>query len=69
MSDTLADALPREMKRVRELIPLYELVPENAGAFAIAMMRNSLALAEKAMAEGDVVQMIAAYAQLKEFEE
>lgn len=65
MTDTLADALPREMKRVRELIPIYASVPNSA--FAIAMMNDALSRAEKSMAEDDVLRMIAAYAELKGF--
>ena len=67
MTDTLADALPREMKRVRELIPLYAQFP--TGAFAIAMMNEALSRAEKSMAEDDVLRMIAAYVELKGFSE
>lgn len=65
MSDTLADALPREMKRVRELIPIYTSVPN--GSFAIAMMNEALSRAEKSMAEDDVLRMLAAYVELKGF--
>lgn len=65
--DTLADALPREMARVRdEVIPLYLSVPN--GQFAVAMMRADLAAAAKAMMEGDVVQMLRIYQSLKETE-
>ena len=64
--DTLGDALPREMARVRDhVIPIYrEIGP--AGAFAIAWMTAALDKAAKAMAEGDVVAMIAAYQELKD---
>jgi hypothetical protein len=66
MTDTLGDALPREMARVRdELIPMYiEIGP--AGSFGLAMLRGALDRAAKAMAEGDVVAMLAAYQELKE---
>lgn len=64
--DTLGDALPREMARVRdEVMPAYaEIGPP--GQFALAMMRASLDQAAKAMAEGDVVAMLRAYNDLKE---
>jgi hypothetical protein len=69
MADTLGDALPREMKRVRdELIPAYQAVGPG-GNFAIAMMRNSLDRAAKALAEDDLVLMLRAYQELKEFEQ
>jgi len=66
VSDTLGDALPREMARVRdEVMPAYlEIGP--AGALALALMRRDLDMAAKAMAEGDVVAMMHAYLALKD---
>lgn len=65
---TLADALPLEMTRVRDvLIPRYQSIGP-AGGFAIAMMRMSLDKAQKAAAEGDVVEMMRALVELKEYE-
>ena len=68
MTDTLGMALPAEMARVRDqVMPAYiEIGPP--GAFALAFMRISLDKAAKAMAEGDVVAMIAAYEDLKGYE-
>jgi len=65
--DTLGDALPREMARVRdEVMPSYlEIGP--AGAFALTFMRGDLDRAAKALAEGDVAEMIRAYEALKEY--
>jgi hypothetical protein len=61
---TLGDALPKEMARVRELLPMYrEIGP--AGFFALTMMNNDLDRAAKAMAAGDVVEMIRVYQSLK----
>lgn len=67
--DTLGDALPREMARVRdEVIPVYQdSLLNGVGAFAIAMMRNDLDRAAKAMAEGDVVEMLRVYQALKDY--
>lgn len=63
---TLADALPREMARVRdELLPMYlEIGPP--GAFAVAMMRRDLDEASRAMMAGDTVAMLRVYQSLKE---
>lgn len=63
--DTLGDALPKEMARVRdEVIPPYlECGP--SAIFALTMMRRDLDAAAKAMAEGDVVAMLRAYEALK----
>lgn len=60
---TLGEALPREMTRVREIIPLYDGVP--TGFIAATMMRQSIDRAQKALAEGDVVEMIRCYEDLK----
>jgi hypothetical protein len=65
-TETLADALPREMARVRdELIPAYQSIG-SAGLFGLAMLRASLDDAAKAMASGDVSAMVRAYRVLKE---
>lgn len=66
-SETLGEALPREIARVRdELMPIYQSIGP-AGGFALAMMRVALDKAAKALAEGDVVAMIAVYQELREF--
>lgn len=65
--DTLGDALPREMARVRdEVMPAYQAIGPT-GTFALHAMRNALDVAAKAMAEGDVAAMMAAYEDLKGF--
>ena len=66
--NTLADELPRQQQRVRELIEVYAKVGP-AGMFAIAMMKASLAQAEKASASGDIVAMIRACKDLQEYSE
>lgn len=63
MADSLADDLPREIERVRELLPLYDAIP--TGIFAATMMRNSIKAAHTAMVAGDVVAMIRCYEDLK----
>lgn len=66
--ETLGDALPREMARVRdEVIPAYEAIGPN-GRFALWSMRNVLDFASKALAEGDVVAMARAYKSLSEYD-
>jgi hypothetical protein len=67
MSDepkTLGDALPKEVARVRDLIPMYESIGP-AGFFAISMMKADLDRASRAMVSGDLVEMIAVYQSLK----
>lgn len=65
--DTLCDALPREMTRVRdELMPAYQSIGA-PGGFALACMRHDLDVATKALAEGDVVAMMVSYQKLKDY--
>lgn len=67
-SRTLAEALPEEMARVRDkVMPAYQSIGP-AGGFALAMMRQDLDRAAKAMAEGDTVGMLRAYEALREYE-
>lgn len=69
---TLGEALPREMARLRdEVLPQYIALrgmPNVIVEPQIMMMRASLDAAAKAMAEGDVVAMLRAYEDLKEYE-
>jgi hypothetical protein len=66
--DTLGDALPREVTRVRdEVLPAY-LEIGVAGQFAAAMMRADLDKASRAMIEGDVVAMVQVYESLKGYQ-
>lgn len=63
-SETLADALPKEIERVSALIPLYEQIGP-AGNFATAMMKASIQQAQRAISNNDTVGMIAAYRDLE----
>jgi len=65
--ETLGDALPREMARVRDKVMPAYLAIGPSGAFALMMMRAALDAAAKAMAEGDVVAMLRAHEALKGF--
>lgn len=63
---TLGEALPLEMTRVRDkLLPVYDATP--GGQIAAAMMRADLDQAQRALASGDVVEMIRVYESLKEY--
>jgi hypothetical protein len=65
IQDTLADALPREMARVRDqVIPAYLSIGPS-GTFALTMMRRALDEATVVTMNGDVLGMIAAYRDLK----
>jgi hypothetical protein len=65
--DTLADALPREIERVKEVVKLYDEIGP-AGAFGAMMIRRDIAEAERAIREGDTVAMLRIYPVLKEIE-
>jgi len=67
--ETLGEALPREMARVRDrVMPAYIGLKGDAGRVALVMMRGSLDQAAKAMAEGDIASMIAAYEDLRSYD-
>ena len=63
--NSLGEALPLEIARVRDkVLPRYvECGP--AGSIAAAMMRADLDMASRAMIEGDVIAMMRVYEKLK----
>lgn len=63
--ETLADALPKEIERVSEMIAEYEAAP--MGFIAAGLMRADIQRAHKAMMENDIIEMISAYNDLKEY--
>lgn len=69
---TLADALPREMARVRdEILPQFMALRGMPGVIVepqIMIMRAELDEAARAMAHGDVVAMLRSYESLKGYE-
>lgn len=67
MTESLGEALPREIERVQEIMPYYvEIGP--AGAPALFLMRASVRRATEAMAAGDLPAMLVAYQDLKGYE-
>ena len=64
----LMDGLFSEMNRVRELIKEYEdPILKGAGVFAAAMMKKSITTAEHSIKTNDVIEMLYAYNDLKEY--
>jgi hypothetical protein len=63
---TLADDLPIQQARVRELIALYRSLPNGSGVFGAVMMEQDLQEADKAVMSGDPVRMLRAWAKLKD---
>jgi hypothetical protein len=65
--ETLADALPKEIARVREVQGHYRAIGP-AGLFGAAMIEQDLQAADKAVMSGDVVAMLRAYKTLQGIE-
>ena len=63
--ETLGDALPKELARVREMLGVYKSLGP-VGAFGALMIERDLQEADTAMIEGDVVKMLRVYQKLKE---
>lgn len=64
----IIEGIQHEVVRVREIIQIYKDVPNGAGSFASVCMQANIDNAEKAVATGDTIAMIAEYKQLKEWE-
>jgi hypothetical protein len=67
MTDTLGDALPRELARVRKLAQHYRSLDGGVGVPAAILMELNIDHANKAMIEDDLVGMIREYKQLVEW--
>lgn len=67
MTTTLADALPQEQERCRELLAVYKTIGP-AGTFGAIMIEAALARADQAVMSGDLVEMLRSYKELKECE-
>ena len=65
--ESLADALPREQARVREILGHYKALGP-VGAIGAAFIEADLRAAERAAAAGDVIAMIRALTKLREIE-
>jgi len=65
MTESLGEAFPKELARVREILALYKEIGP-AGMFSAGMIEAELKLADEAVANGDVVAMIRSYKSLQE---
>ena len=59
----IADALANEIQRNRELLEEYKKIP--AGAFGAALIDLDIKNAVKALASGDVLEILQAYEAMK----
>jgi hypothetical protein len=65
MTETLGDAIPKEMARVRKILGHYrEIGP--AGVFGATFIELDLREADRAVMSGDPVAMLVAYQKLRE---
>jgi len=60
----LIEGIQEELKRCRELKAVYESIGP-AGAFGLSVVNQSIIRAEKAVASGDVTEMLCAYRNLQ----
>ena len=60
----LMEGLLSEMNRCRDLLKEYEKIP--AGVFGAMMIKQDILRAEKAIGEGDIVEMVKAFKTLRE---
>lgn len=63
-TETLADALPKEMTRVRTVLGHYKEIGP-AGAIGAMFIEQDLQAADRAVMSGDVVAMLRALESLK----
>jgi hypothetical protein len=62
---TLGEELPIEIKRNQELKSVYDGLPGGVGSFGSMMIQNDIDAAIKALADGDVIEMMKVYEKLK----
>jgi hypothetical protein len=67
-TNNLMDGLLKEMNRVRELITEYKSLPGGAGMLGASLMAINIQMAEKAISNGDVIEMLVQYEKLKNCE-
>lgn len=60
----LIQGLHKELDRVRELLKLYEEIPE--GFFGASLIKVAIKKAEQAIEEEDIVKETVAYKELKD---
>lgn len=63
---SLGEELPKQISRVTDILVEYNKIPD--GAFTAARMKRDLDIAIRALAEGDIVQMLVSNEALKQYE-
>lgn len=62
------EGLLSQMNRVRETIKEYEQLPGGVGMIGASLMKIDIQKAERAIATGDVIQMMVCYTALEGIE-
>ena len=62
MSENIADALAKEIKRNQELLEVYRDIP--TGVFGATMIKEDIDFAIDALAGGDIVEILKAYKRM-----
>ena len=65
MTENLIDGLNRELERNRELLKQYKALGP-CGNFGAAFIQQAISEGESALSENDAVDMVKAYAKLKD---
>jgi len=65
----LAEGIVSEIRRVTEIRELYLALPNGCGLPAAVMMKAALDMAQKCIAEDDILGMLQWYNELKGFTE
>jgi hypothetical protein len=65
MATSVGEAIVGELKRNRELLKVYQELPDNAGFIGAQFINADIDAAEKALAEGDVIAILQCYEKLK----
>jgi len=64
--NNLADAIQKELKRAREILEMYKQIP--TGFFGASMIEVIIKKTEKAILDGNVVEELRCYKELKSIE-
>ena len=64
-TETLGDALPKQIARCQELLEEYKSIGPS-GMFGYSMIKLDIDRAVKALASGDIVAMLQAYKALED---
>lgn len=65
--ENIIEGLLSEIKRAEKILEIYNELPNNAGLFASTMMKIDIDKAKASIINGDVVENIRCYKELKEY--